>query len=132
MQRSRLWLEAYYGATPLFAALDWTLGANVRAVALAGHPGWRLAYYAACLACAVLVWRRPAWSELVGLAESSANLLLLALAVWLPYLALAEQLADGAPASHSFTPGFLANLALSGAVCILSAWTSVSRTSRSR
>ena len=113
----RRWVEAYYLGTPLFALADLVFGANVRAVGLAGHPELRAGYYAACLACGVASFARPAWAGFVGLAESSLNLLVLALSVFLPYYALVERVLDGGtPAGNPLTPGFLANFVLSSAV----------------
>jgi hypothetical protein len=114
------WLGAYYSlGTLAFAAADLALGANLRAVALAGRPGLRAAWYALCLACFAIGRRWPGWAEAAGLAESSANLLLLVLSVFLPYLALAEAVSNGAlGAASPFTPAFLVNFALSSAVAI--------------
>jgi hypothetical protein len=114
------WIEAYYLATPLFALADW-LGANVRAVGLAGHPEIRAGYYVICTCAGALVHLRPSWSAGVGLLESSANVLLLVLAVVLPYYdAVASVAAGGGASPLPMTPGFLVNFLISGAV-----WTSV-------
>lgn len=114
----RRWLEAWYlAATPCFALADLLLGANVRAVGLAGHPELRAGYYAACLGCGALSWLRPGWAGAVGLAESSFNLLLLVLSLFLPYLALAEAVSRGeTPAHNPITPGLVTNFALCSAV----------------
>lgn len=114
------WLGAYYSlGTVAFAAADVALGANVRAVALAGRPGLRAAWYALCLACFAIGRRWPAWAEAAGLAESFANLLLLVLSVFLPYLALADAASGGALAGAGpFTPAFTLNFVLSAAVAI--------------
>jgi hypothetical protein len=109
-------LRAYYAATPGFVLADFVFGANVRAVAFDARPGLRAAYYALCLACLGLSLVRPAWSAAVALAESSLNLLLLVLAVFLPYWALAEAVLDGRAASHPFSPAFLVNFFLAGTV----------------
>ncbi len=117
---ARSWIEVYYLATPLFALADW-LGANVRAVGLAGHPEIRAGYYVICTVAGALVHVRPSWSAGVGLLESSANVLLLVLAVLLPYYdAVASVAAGGGTGALPMTPAFLANFLISGAV-----WTSV-------
>jgi len=111
------WLKLYYAATPLFAVADFAFGANVRAAALAGHTGLRAGYYATCLGCAGLLSWKPAWSEAVGLVESSTNLVLLVLSVLAPYYALIEQLAAGNfPAASPITPGLVTNFLISGSV----------------
>jgi hypothetical protein len=110
------WIRVYYLATPLFAVADW-LGANVRAVGLDGHPGWRLAYYAFCTIAGVVLKVRPRWAAVVGLTEASVNLLLLVLSVFLPYYdAVASVAAGGTSIDLPFGLGFLANLIISGVV----------------
>lgn len=110
------WIRVYYLATPVFAVADW-LGANVRAVGLDGHPGWRLAYYAFCTIAGVVLHVRPRWAALVGLTEASVNLLLLVVSVFLPYYDAVASVADGgAFIGLPFGLGFLANLVISGVV----------------
>jgi hypothetical protein len=110
------WLRAYYAATPLFALADFVLGASVRAAAFGARPGLRSAYYGLCVACLALSFARPGWSSAVALAESSLNLLLLVLAVFLPYWALADAVLDGRAVAHPFSPGFVVNFCLAGAI----------------
>ena len=110
------WLRAYYAATPLFALADFVFGASVRAAAFDARPGLRSAYYGLCVACLALSFARPAWSSAVALAESSLNLLLLVLAVFLPYWALAEAVLDGRAVANPFSPGFVVNFCLAGAI----------------
>jgi hypothetical protein len=118
--RPRAWLEAYYSFGTLgFAALDALFGANVRAVGLAGHPELRAGWYALCLGCFALARLRPAWAELAGLAEAMANLLLLVLSVFLPYLALADAVSRGdLLGANPFAPAFLTNFVISSAVAV--------------
>ncbi|MBW2280602.1 MAG: hypothetical protein JRG76_00010 [Deltaproteobacteria bacterium] len=115
MNRRRL-IEGYYGLTPLFAAGDWIFGANVRAAGLAGWPGLRTAYYALCVGCFLLAHYRPRVAGAVGLAESSANLLILALAVFLPYYALADSVSEAGVGANPFTPAFMANFLLAAGI----------------
>jgi hypothetical protein len=113
------WLDAYYSFGTLgFAALDALFGANVRAVGLAGHPELRAAWYALCIGCFALGRWRPGLAALAGFAEASANLLLLILSVFLPYLALAEQVSRGEAMANPFGPGFLINFGISSAVAL--------------
>jgi hypothetical protein len=114
--------RAYYAATPLFALADFACGANVRAAAFAARPGLRAGYYALCIACLALALARPAWSGAVALAESSLNLLLLTLAVFLPYFAAAEAALDGRPFASPFSPAFVVNFLLAGAVWTASSY----------
>jgi hypothetical protein len=110
------WLRGYYAATPLFVLADFVFGANVRAVAFDTRPGLRSAYYVLCVACLGLSFARPAWSGAVALAESSLNLLLLVLAVFLPYWAVADAVLDGRSVASPFSPGFLVNFLMAGAI----------------
>jgi hypothetical protein len=118
LPRGRIpWLKIYYAATPLFALADWGLGANVRAVALAGFPGLRTAYYGLCFGCAFLLHVRPGWANPVALAESSGNILLLVLSIMLPYYGMIETLAaGGSVAASPITSALVANFLVSGSV----------------
>lgn len=116
--RAAGWLTAYYAATPLFALADW-LGANVRAAGLSGHPEWRVVYYIACLVVGALIVARPTWSAALSLIEASTNLLLLMLAVLLPYYDAVSTLAGGgSPALPPTTPQFIVNFLISGGVWV--------------
>jgi hypothetical protein len=106
-------LRAYYLGTPLFMLFDLLWGLNVRAVALEHLPAARYLYYAFCLACGVATLRWPGWTGPVGVAESSVNVLLLILGVFLPYFAAIRALAEGQAVTNPFTPQFLVNFALS-------------------
>lgn len=80
--------SAYYLATPLFALADWIFRWNVRVAALDGQPGLKNAYYAVCTAAGIAIYLKPSLSRMVGLAESSVNILLLILGLMLPYWSL--------------------------------------------
>ena len=112
----RRWIEGYYGLTPLFVLADWVFGENVRAVGLAGFPGLRAGYYAACLGCFGLAHYRPAWASSVAVAESTLNLLLLLLSVFLPYYALIDRVSESGGGANPFSPEFMVNFAIAGGV----------------
>jgi hypothetical protein len=86
-------VAVYYWLTPAFWALDAFAGTNLRAAALEGHPGWKALYYLFCLGCGVALWLRPAWTRIVGLTESSVNILVLVLGMMVPYFQLIDRLA---------------------------------------
>ncbi len=109
-------LRAYYLATPLFLLFDLAWGLNVRAVALEQLPTAKYGYYAFCLACGVATMKWPGWSGPVGFAESSVNILLLILGVFLPYFAVIRAVSEGQAVTNPFTLRFLVNFVLSGAV----------------
>lgn len=79
----------------MFWAADGILGWNVRAAALEGHPAWKALYYLFCLGCGGLLWFRPKLTRLVGIAESSTNIVLLVVGMMLPYFQLIERLSVG-------------------------------------
>ena len=79
MLNSQQILKWYYAGTALFLLLDYLLNINIRIAFLDPWPVARLSYYAFCFAClAVMVWR-PAWSAVVGTAESLITLVALIL-----------------------------------------------------
>jgi hypothetical protein len=108
-------LHAYYWATPAFAALDLLVGVPLRAAALP-DPYARLAYYAFCLGCAALLQLRPRAAAIVALAESSVNIMLLILSVYLPVIGVLDLAETGDVGGPQLTPIRLANFALSGFV----------------
>ncbi len=97
-------IAAYYWLTPVFWAADALFGWNVRAAALEGHPGWKAVYYLFCLGCGGLLWVRPELTRIVGIVESSFNILLLVLGMLLPYFWLIERIPAGDfPSADEFT-----------------------------
>ena len=111
----------YYWLTPAFWALDVFFGANVRAAAFEGHSGWKALYYLFCLGCGVALWLKPSWTRLVGLTESSVNILVLILGFFVPYFQIIDQLAAGESAvdASPFTVEKAVSLLLSGVVCAI-------------
>lgn len=86
-------LLAYYlGGTPLFFVLDAAWDLSVRASFLDSLSA-RLAYYAFCLLCGGLAWRFPRQEALVGLGESTVNIILLVVGFMAPILTVASDLA---------------------------------------
>jgi hypothetical protein len=114
-------IAIYYWFTPAFWALDVFFGANVRAAAFEGHSAWKTVYYLFCFGCGAALWLRPSWTRLVGLTESSVNILVLILGFFVPYFGLIDQLAAGASAvdTSPFTVERAVSLLLSGVVCAI-------------
>ena len=112
-------LAFYYWLTPAFWALDVLFGANLRAAAFEGHPGWKAIYYLFCFGCGVALFLRPAWTSLVGMTESAINILALIVSFLVPYYRLVEQLAAGETAvdAGAFTIERSLSLLVSGVVC---------------
>jgi len=105
--------SAYYLATPAFALCDWIFHWNVRVAALDGRPALKNAYYAVCTAAGALTYWKPSLSRVVGLVESSVNILLLVLGVMLPYYSLIGSF-NGEQAFMPFTPARVLNFLISG------------------
>lgn len=92
------WPEVYYLLTPAFALVDGVAGANVRAAAFDGSGAIRVAYYAACTGCALIIHLRPRWAAAVTLAESTVNVGALIVSMMAAYLgAIATVGAAGGP-----------------------------------
>ena len=114
----RRFFEFFYVATPVFVAMDVLWGIPARA---AGIPDvtWRWAYYGLLGVCWIVCRVWPGAGPLVGMAESTTNLLLLLLAVLLP---IWNMDALGIGAGHVAPTGgrALLNLAISGPLLIIS------------
>ena len=111
--------ELFYLATPAFAAMDLALGVPARA---AGIPsaGWRLAYYAMLMGCWWVCRFWPRGAPVVGLCESSVNLLLLLLSILLPVWSVGDQFVATGSTELVFGVGVWWNVAISGPMLILS------------
>lgn len=111
--------EVFYLATPLFAAVDLMFGVPARA---AGIPdqGWRIAYYGMLGGCWLACRYKPASAPMVGLGESSVNLLLLLMSVLLPIWNAGDQMLAGGGDITLVAPGTWWNFAISGPMLILS------------
>jgi hypothetical protein len=113
-------LRAWYLATPLFAVLDLILGLNVRVTFLDSTVA-RLAYYAFAFGCGLAVLRWPRRAGLVGLLESSGNIVWLILGVGAQYLAaLDAALAEDLARASVFSTAEVVNLLVSAAILIVS------------
>lgn len=119
MLRSRSLFELFYLATPAFVLLDWLVGVPARAAGIP-DPGWRAAYYAMLMGCWLLCRYVPGSAPLVGLAESSVNLLPLLLSILLPIWSYGERALQGTGPDGVLAPGALWNLAISGPMLVLS------------
>jgi hypothetical protein len=84
----------YYLITPAFILLDYGVGVNVRVAVLDGLPLYKNLYYGFCVLCGVAVYLLPVSSPFVALGESSINVLLTILALFLPYVQNLQRLAD--------------------------------------
>jgi len=115
---SRL-LEAYYLVTPLFFLYDLLVGASIRIAAIPA-PELRYAYYALVFALGFLVRKRPRTGPIVGIAESSVNLLLLVLSVMLPIWNAVDAAASGGALDGAImTREKLLNFVVTGPVLVV-------------
>jgi hypothetical protein len=112
-----LFVRAVYWSTPLFVALDFFYGVNLRIPFLDAMPGAKAIYYAAALACALAITARPRWTAAVGFAESGVNISLLVLSTGAAYLAVLESAASpDVVIVNPFTPQAVTSLAISATV----------------
>lgn len=111
------WLPLYYlGGTALFWLIDVILSAPIRA-AFIGRPGMRYAYYLGLLGIGIVVKLYPRSGPLLGVLETSTNLLLLVLSIMLPYWSLLDQVETG-PLTLPFTPWTFVNFGITGAILV--------------
>lgn len=112
-------IEFYYLVTPVFFALDYFWGANVRASAFT-DPNTRYAYYAVLFGLGGLVHWKPKLAPIVGIAESSANVFLLVLAIMLPIWNATDAFIAGDPVGPVLSTNQLINVAIIGPMFIIS------------
>jgi hypothetical protein len=112
-------LQFYYLATPLFFLVDLLWEAPIR-VAFVEDVSIRYSYYLLCLLCGGLCYRRPRMAPLVGLFESSLNILLLVLSALLPLYRLPEQILTEEVVTNPITSTRITNFCLSGLILVIS------------
>ncbi len=76
----------YFYITPLFILLDYILGLNVRVSALDSAPTYKNLYYGFCILCGIGAFIVPGYSAIVALFESSINIMMIVVGVFLPYV----------------------------------------------
>lgn len=114
-------IELYYlAATPVFFLLDKVWGVSVRAAFLDGWPAARYAYYGVCFGCGVWALKAPAKARLIGITESSANIICLIFSVMLTYYQTIDKVANGDLTGSAFGPQYAVNLAFAGAALAFS------------
>ncbi len=84
----------YFYITPLFILLDYILGINVRVSALETMPTYKNLYYGFCILCGICMYIIPRYSAVVALLESSINIMMLVLDIFLPYIRTITALMD--------------------------------------
>ena len=112
----------YYYFTPLFIVLDYLGGINVRVAVLDSMPLYKNLYYGFCILCGISMYAVPRCTPIVALFESSINILLIVLAVFLPYIQVVMQsdniLESNWEAASAFAIPRIVNLVLAGIVAI--------------
>ena len=84
----------YFYITPLFILLDYILGINIRVSALETMPTYKNLYYGFCILCGICMYIIPRYSAIVALLESSINIMMLVLGIFLPYIRTITALMD--------------------------------------
>ena len=114
----------YYFGTPAFMMLDYFGGINVRVAVLDSFPLYKNVYYGFCILCGVGMYVLPRCTPIIALFESSINILLIVLAVFLPYVQTVLQpdniLNSNWEAETAFAAPRIANLLLAGIVAAIS------------
>jgi len=115
----------YFYITPLFILLDYIYGLNIRISALETMPLYKNLYYGFCILCGICMFIIPRYSAVVALLESSINIMMLVLGIFLPYIrtitALMDDVlgADFKALEESFKVQPMVNLAIVGSCLIL-------------
>ncbi len=84
----------YFYITPAFILLDYCLGLNIRVAALDSMPLYKNLYYGFCVLCGICMYIIPRYSAVVALLESSINIMMLVLGIFLPYIRTITALMD--------------------------------------
>jgi len=84
----------YFYITPLFILLDYIFGINVRVSALETMPLYKNLYYGFCILCGICMYIIPRYSAVVALFESSINIIMLVLSIYLPFIRTLTALMD--------------------------------------
>ncbi len=109
-------IRSYYLATPVFILIDSIWGANLRIVGLEGHPELKYLYYLLCLGFGAATYLHLRWTVWIALLESSANVLLLILSIYLPMFRLMDSLFTDQPIANPFTPELVTNFIVAGGI----------------
>ncbi len=114
--------QFYYLATPIFVLVDIIYGTNIRVAALEQYPVLKYLYYILCMGCAVATRAIPRLSAVVALIESSVNILLLILGVFIPYYQLIQQLMSNQTVVENkvITTEIMTNFMISGTIWVIS------------
>ena len=115
-------IQGYYWLTPVFLFISWRFGIDVRVPFLEAIPGARGTYYAAVIACGVLVAYQPGLTALVARVESALSMGTLIVTTWFAYFAMIDSAASETAAfNNPFTPEAVMSLAMSALVLLASA-----------
>ena len=112
----------YYLVTPAFILLDHVWGINVRVAVLDELPVYKNLYDGLCVVCGVLVFLWPRGTPFVAFGESTINVGMAALAVFLPCVRNVQHLAtlDGDwKAAETFGIEGATNIVLAGVIAVI-------------
>ena len=113
--RARL-IHWYYAATPLFALLDFLVGINFRVVFIDRLPMAKAIYYTLAFGCWFVMWKRPQFSRVLGLFESSTNVALLIISVFVAYIGVINAAMADASMENPFTPEAVMNFLIAAVI----------------
>jgi hypothetical protein len=112
-----LFVRGVYLSTPLFVAVDYLYGVNLRIPFLDALPGAKALYYAAAFGCGILSLLHPRRTSAIGFGESLINISLLILSTGAAYLGMLDSAASpDVVIVNPFTPQAVGSLVLSATV----------------
>ena len=85
-------LKVYYLLTPVFAVLDYGFGIDIRLVMPGDSFTLEIIYYLVCFASPFFIFQSGLVAIIFSLAESTLNILLLILSVFIPVIMLSQNI----------------------------------------
>jgi len=114
----------YYYLTPVFILLDYLGVANIRVGVLDSMPLQKNLYYGFCVVCGIAVFVLPRCSSVVGLLESSINVLMTVLVLYMPYIRFISETEDiltrEMPEVAGVQDPLIGNLIIAGSIAVIS------------
>ncbi len=92
--RQKTVLLSYYGATLIFLLIDVVFGLSIRISFLDANYALKMAYYAFCIACFLMMVWKPKLTVLIGAAESLVTLIALIVVMGLRVLVPTDQMLE--------------------------------------
>lgn len=111
-------LKVYYLLTPVFAVLDYGFGIDIRLVVPGGSMIIEMIYYLVCFASPFFIFQSGLVAIIFSLAESTLNILLLILSVFIPVIMMSQNFEANAANNFIFGVTEVLHFMLVGAVLL--------------